>query len=198
MILNSIFAKGIGEKTAKLFYKLGIFTIKDLFFYYHKNYQRFEEPVKIAKAVEGELVTLELFLPSDFKWKKLRNLTIGTGVCSDGSDKISISYFNVPYLKSKLKSGSSFLFRGKMKKENGKYHMDQPALFTWDEYTEKMGQFQPCYGLTAGLGNKAVMKAVRQALKELVPEAEIFTENNTDDRSVNLFGEILSDEIKNE
>lgn len=190
--------KGIGEKTAKLFYKLGIFTIKDLLFYYPKNYQRFEEPVKIAKAVEGELVTLELFLPADFKWKKLRNLTIGTGVCSDGSDKISISYFNVPYLKSKLKSGSRFLFRGKMKKENGKYHMDQPALFTWDEYTEKMGQLQPCYGLTAGLGNKAVMKAVRQALKELVPEAETFTENNTDERAVSLFGEILSEEIKNE
>ena len=34
--------KGIGEKTAKLFYKLGIFTIKDLLFYYPKNYQRFE------------------------------------------------------------------------------------------------------------------------------------------------------------
>ena len=54
--------KGIGEKTAKLFYKLGIFTIKDLLFYYPKNYQRFEEPVKIAKAGEGEMVTLELFL----------------------------------------------------------------------------------------------------------------------------------------
>ncbi len=190
--------KGIGEKTAKLFYKLGIYTIKDLLFYYPKNYQSFEEPVKIAGAAEGETVTVELFLPSDFKWKKLRNLTIGTGICSDGNDKISVSYFNVPYLKNKLKAGSSFLFRGKIKIENGKYHMNQPVLFTWDEYTEKMGQLQPCYGLTAGLGNKAVMKAVKQALKELVPDFENSSEKVTDDCDAGLFGEILPEEIKKE
>lgn len=190
--------KGIGEKTAKLFYKLGIHTIKELLLYYPKAYQRFDEPVKIAKAAEGELVTLELFLTSDFKWKKLRNLTIGTGICSDGNDRISISYFNVPYLKNKLKSGSSFLFRGKIKIENGKYHMDQPALFTWEEYEEKMGQLQPCYGLTAGLGNKAVMKAVRQALKELVPESEASLENISNNRESDLFGEILPEEIRKE
>lgn len=189
--------KGIGEKTAKLFYKLGVYTIKDLIFYYPRNYQSFEEPVKIANAAEGELVTLELFVMSDFKWKKLRNLTIGTGICSDGNDKISVSYFNVPYLKNKLKSGNSFLFRGKIKIENGKYHMDQPALFTWEEYTEKMGSLQPCYGLTAGLGNKAVMKAVRQALKELVPEKSINLVK-TDDSDMDLFCEILPEEIKKE
>lgn len=97
--------KGIGEKTAKLFYKLGIHTIKELLFYYPKNYQSFGQPVKLSQAAEGEVVTVELFLPADFQWKKLRNLTIGTGVGSDGRDRISISYFNVPYLKNKLKSG---------------------------------------------------------------------------------------------
>lgn len=53
--------KGIGEKTAKLFYKLGIFTIKDLLFYYPKNYQRFEEPVKIAKAGKVKWLLLNYF-----------------------------------------------------------------------------------------------------------------------------------------
>lgn len=42
--------------------------------------------------------------------------------------------------------------------------MDQPKLFTFEEYRQKTGSLQPCYGLTAGLTNNAVMKAVRQAL----------------------------------
>lgn len=162
--------KGIGEKTARLFYKLGVHSIKELLFYYPRDYQRFGEPVKIAGAPEGELITLELFLPADFKWKKLRNLTIGTGIGSDGKDKISISCFNVPYLKNKLKSGSSYLFRGKIKIDHGKYHMDQPVLFTWAEYKEKMGSLQPCYSLTAGLGNKTVIKAIGQVLEKLKQE----------------------------
>ena len=162
--------KGIGEKTAKLFYRLGIYTTEELLYYYPRDYQSFETPIKIARAAEGETVTLELFLPAAFKWKKLRNLTIGTGNCSDGTDLISITYFNAPYLKSKLVAGSSYLFRGKIKCENGKYRMDQPKIFTWAEYKEMMGQLQPCYSLTAGLTNRTVTKAAEQALQRFEEE----------------------------
>lgn len=157
--------KGIGEKTARLFYRLGIHNTEELLLHYPRDYQSFKPPVKIAQAGQNEPVTLELFLPSAFKWKKLRNMWIGTGIGSDGIDAISMTYFNTPYLKSKLVAGSSYLFRGKVKNENGRYHMDQPKIFTWNEYQEMMGQLWPCYGLTAGLSNRMVMKAVEQAIK---------------------------------
>ncbi|MDE5909363.1 MAG: ATP-dependent DNA helicase RecG [Lachnospiraceae bacterium] len=156
--------KGIGEKTAKLFYRIGIHTCSDLLLYYPRDYQVFDPPVKIAEAEDKETVTLELFLPASFKWKKVRNLSIGTGIGSDGENRISITYFNTPYLKSRLVAGSSYLFRGKLKLENGVYRMDQPKIYTWAEYQEKMGQLWPCYSLTAGLTNRTVAKAVEQAL----------------------------------
>lgn len=167
--------KGIGEKTAKLFYRIGIHTTEDLLLYYPRDYQTFAPPVKIGETSTEEVVTLELFLPSSFQWKKVRNLSIGSGIGSDGENRIAITYFNMPYLKSRLVAGSSYLFRGKIKKENGKFHMDQPKIFTWDEYREKMGQLQPCYSLTAGLTNRTVIKAVEQALigceeEEYLPE----------------------------
>ena len=167
--------KGIGEKTAKLFYKTGVHTIEELLHYYPRDYQSYDAPVKISQSAQGETVTLELFLPAAFKWKKLRNLTIGTGVCSDGTDKIFITYFNTPYLKNRLTAGSSYLFRGKIKSEKGKFYMDQPKIFTWEEYKDKMSRLQPCYSLTAGLTNRTVAKAVEQALQgfredEYLPE----------------------------
>lgn len=44
--------------------------------------------------------------------------------------------------------------------------MEQPEYFTPEAYREKLDTMQPIYGLTAGLSNKTVSKAVRQALDE--------------------------------
>ena len=112
--------KGIGDKTAKLFYRMGIYTVKDLLEFYPRDYQTFENPIPISKARDGDVVTLELVIPSAFKWKRVRNLSIGTGAGSDGTDLVSITYFNAPYLKRQLTAGSTYLFRGKIKKQNGK------------------------------------------------------------------------------
>lgn len=151
--------KGIGEKTARLFNRLGIYDTGELLSYYPRSYETFEPPVKLANAPTEKTVTLELFLLGDFKWKKVNNRSIGTGLCSDGENKVSITYFNAPYLKKKLCAGSAYLFRGKLKPEGSKYRMDQPKLYTREEYQEVCGRMLPCYGLTAGLTNKAVMKA---------------------------------------
>lgn len=155
--------KGIGEKTAKLFYRLGIHTVRDLLSFYPRDYQSFKPPVFLKDVREDEPVTLELFLPDTFQWKKVRNLTIASGEGSDGRDRVSITYFNAPYLKRTLVSGSRYLFRGKVRQKNGRYYMDQPKIFTYAEYEEKKDRLWPCYPLTAGLTSNTVAKAVKQA-----------------------------------
>lgn len=40
--------KGIGDKTAKLFYRMGIYTVKDLLEFYPRDYQTFENPIPIS------------------------------------------------------------------------------------------------------------------------------------------------------
>ncbi len=180
--------KGIGEKTAKLFYRMGIHTVQEMLFYYPRDYQAFKAPVKLAEAGE-ETVTLELFLTGDFKWKKIKNLSVGSGYASDGSDRVSITYFNTPYLKKRLSAGSSWLFRGKVRSDRGKYHMDQPKLYTWEEYEELSGKLWPCYGLTQGLTNRMVIKAVEQVLAGFVYG------DTSDSYSENEFWEILPEEV---
>lgn len=168
--------KGIGEKTAGLFHRLGIYTVDDLLNFYPRDYQSYKTPIKLSEAVEGETVTVELGIFDSFKWKKTRTMTIGTGQASDGTNQVSIVYFNMPYLKGKLLKGSRFLFHGKVRSEDGKYYMDQPKLFTYDEYNQLMGQLWPCYPLTRGLTNNAVMKAAGRALEDY-EEAEYLPED---------------------
>ena len=94
--------KGIGDTTQKLFNRLGICTVRDLLYYFPRGYQSYLPPVKLCEAKEQEIVTLKLFVLADFKWKKVRNLSVGTGLCSDGQDRISITWFNAPYMKKRM------------------------------------------------------------------------------------------------
>lgn len=45
--------KGVGEKTEKLFWKVGIYDTDDLLHYYPRNYDEYETPVDIAELKEG-------------------------------------------------------------------------------------------------------------------------------------------------
>ena len=45
--------KGIGEKTAALFARVGVRTVEDLIRYYPRTYEIFEDPVPVAEVSEG-------------------------------------------------------------------------------------------------------------------------------------------------
>ena len=45
--------KGVGEKTEKLFWKVGIYDTDDLLHYYPRNYDEYETPVDIAELKVG-------------------------------------------------------------------------------------------------------------------------------------------------
>lgn len=158
--------KGVGEKTAKLFRKIGIDTVDDLIHDYPKDYVVYPEPGKLKDAQDGELIAVFLQLCGTFSFKKFRNLTIGTGKATDGQDFVTLSFFNMPYLKSKLVSGACYLFYGKLQVEQGKYRMEQPVIYGRDEYERLRMQLQPVYGLTKGLTNHMIRKCVMQVLPE--------------------------------
>ena len=45
--------KGVGEKTEKLFQKVGIFNTEDLIRYYPRNYDEYEETATVADLRRG-------------------------------------------------------------------------------------------------------------------------------------------------
>ena len=71
--------KGVGEKTARLFRKIGIDTVEDLIHDYPRDYVVYPEPKKLKAAQDGEMIAVFLQLQETFSFKKFRNLTIGTG-----------------------------------------------------------------------------------------------------------------------
>lgn len=171
--------KGVGEKTEKLFQKIGITTTDDLLHYYPRNYDAYEEPEEIGSLKENTVAAIRATITTGVYVNKIRNLQVISITVADTTGRLAVAWFNAPYLKNTLKKGSCFILRGKVSRKKGRLEMEHPEIFTPAAYEEVLHSMQPIYGLTAGLTNKLIIKLMHQILEEQ-----------------NLQTEFLLDEIK--
>lgn len=168
--------KGIGEKTEKLFQKLNIYTVGDLLAHYPRDYETFKEPVMIQDAVPGEICAVRVCVVGIPNLKKIRSLNILNVNVRDASGGMQLTFFNMPFMKNLLKSGGFYIFRGLVQTRGPIKIMEQPKLYSQEDYTRQMQFIQPRYALTKGLTNQAIQKAVRQALTFYEFEQEYYPE----------------------
>ena len=158
--------KGVGEKTEKLFQKIGITTTDDLLHYYPRNYDIYEAPQEIAALKENSVAAIRGTITTGVYVNKIRNLQVISITASDTTGRLPVVWFNAPYLKNTLKKGSCFILRGKISRKKGRLEMEHPEIFTPAAYEEILHSMQPIYGLTAGLTNKLIIKLMHQLLDE--------------------------------
>ena len=164
--------KGVGEKTEKLFAKIGVTDMESLLSYYPRNYDAYEEPVEIRSLEEGAVVAISVAVITGVYVNQVRNLQVITTTVADLTGKISVTWFNAPYLRSAVRKGIRFVLRGRVVRKQGKLQMEHPEIFTPAAYEEILHSLQPIYGLTAGLSNKTIVKLIHQVLDEQKLQAE--------------------------
>lgn len=164
--------KGVGEKTEKLFAKIGVTDMESLLSYYPRNYDAYEEPVEIRSLEEGAVVAISVAVITGVYVNQVRNLQVITTTVADLTGKISVTWFNAPYLRSAVRKGSRFVLWGRVVRKQGKLQMEHPEIFTPAAYEEILHSLQPIYGLTAGLSNKTIVKLIHQVLDEQKLQAE--------------------------
>lgn len=159
--------KGIGDKTGKLFNKLGVYTCGDLIGYYPRGYDVFEEPRRACDLRDNMINSSKLTIIGNITRRHVRNLSIVAFEAADQTGKVKIAFFNAPYLASSLKSGTTYIFRGTVKKKGSFFTMDQPKMYKEEEYLPLIGRLQPRYPLTKGLSNNTVTKSVTRAFESV-------------------------------
>lgn len=166
--------KGVGEKTARLFAKLGISNCKDLIRFHPRDYVRFSKPVPVKNLKPGDVEAVHVKILSFPKEKKVRNLSILNFTCADNTGTLYVTFFNMPYLKSTLKAGGYYILRGSVQRKGADTLMEQPKVYAYDEYMSKVGQLQPKYPLTKGLTNQTITKVLKQVLTQYLFEEEYY------------------------
>lgn len=164
--------KGIGEKTAGLFARLGVCTVEDLLHDYPRAYDAYEEPVPVGKLQENTTAAVAGQLLKTPSVRRFKNIQVIVATVKDMTGSLQLTWYNMPYLRNTLQMGQFLVFRGRVVKKGGRLTMEQPEIFTPEAYEAVRDSMQPIYGQTKGLGNKAIVRAVAQALEQRQLERE--------------------------
>lgn len=162
--------KGIGEKYAQLLGRLSVYTVEDLVGLYPRDYELYQEPAFISTLspdYENNNVVIDGVVSKKIDVYHTGKLAvISTFINDENGDRIKCTWFNMPFLKSSLKLGMRYIFRGRFVIKNGIKILEQPQMYTRSQYSKIEGTMQPIYPLTKGLSNKTVANAVHQALEK--------------------------------
>ena len=170
--------KGIGEKTEKLFQKMGVYTAGNLLRYYPRTYDIYEAPVPVSELEEGTVAAVEGCVFGSVQVSPNRKLQTVSALIRDLTGTLKVLWFRMPFLRNTLRSGSRIIVRGRVVNKRGGLVMEHPEIFQpVEKYQEKLNTMQPVYPLTAGLSNLTVMKAVREALEHIHLQRETIPES---------------------
>lgn len=164
------FIKGVGDKRAILFSKLGIFTVYDLLTFYPRTYEDWSNVKKIADTVNGEEVCVRATCinPVNKFISKKSGITVYSTAVSDGDDIMNITIFNNRFAAEKIKYSEEYLFFGKVESNFTEYKMTNPSIA--NSFSSDV--LKPIYPQTASLNSNIISKTVKSAL----PYIEFFQE----------------------
>ena len=159
--------KGAGPKAVEALMKKEIRTIGDLLRFYPSGYDHFTPEITAAEAEPGECCSLKLTLISGGSTFRRAGKVISHFEGTDGTARVRLTFFNMPYVRQTLTAGKSFVFRGVLRETSAKTRvMEQPWFIESRRYGEVRGTFQPRYPSVKGIGPARMRSFLMQALKE--------------------------------
>lgn len=163
----------VGPATARRLQTLGASTIGELLRIYPRRYDDYSLLKPINRLQYGEQVTV-IGTIWQTKARTLRgSQPIVQAVVGDGSGKIQVTWFNQPWLATKLNAGMKIVLRGKVEQYLGRLVFNSPE---WEPISTNLlssGRIVPVYPLTEGLNSKKMRKLMKNAVgqwAERVPD----------------------------
>ena len=174
--LESKLSSVIGDRTAKVLTDtFDIRTVGDLMRHYPRRYLVRGELSDISELVEGDEVTiLAEVLSSTNRPLRGRKGSIFEVVVTDGTDKLSLTFFNQAWREKELKAGRQGLFAGKVGLFNGKKQLAHPDYEMIPDGNDVdaaassfAGKYLPVYPASAKMPSWKISKCVEMAIDSL-------------------------------
>ena len=166
----------VGDRTAKVLDTVfGYQTVSDLLHHYPRRYLVRGELSDIAELNEGDEVTVlaEIYSSSSRKLQG-RKGSILEVIVTDGSAKMSLTFFNQAWREKELRVGRQGLFAGKVGVFNGKrqlahpdYEMVPDGSDVDSAVADFAGKFLPVYPASSKLPSWKIAQCVKLAIDSL-------------------------------
>ncbi|MBC8546426.1 ATP-dependent DNA helicase RecG [Clostridiaceae bacterium NSJ-31] len=156
------YLKGVGEKRAALYQKLGVSTIGDLIRYYPRAYIDLSQPQAVADApYDRPCAVVATVISKSGEQRIRRGLSLFKVKATDGASDFIITFFNAKYTVEALLPDTPYIFYGRMGGKLTRREMSAPMVLPFDPSRG----FLAVYPLTAGLTNRSIAAGVAQALE---------------------------------
>jgi len=159
--------KGVGEKTALLFEKIGVYTVSDLIHYYPRSYDKYEFLTTFSNVRPNDRCAVYATIKTSPKISRYNGKSIISFYISDNENMCEVRFFNSPYIAKAIKPGERKVFRGFLRHKKDKIVLDQPRMYSYEDYLTLQNSIVPIYPLIKDLGNEKIKKTVAQALSVL-------------------------------
>lgn len=164
----------VGPILEKKFEKLGIATIEDLFYHVPSRYLDYSLVTTINKLHPDETVTIHAKIVSITNIFSKRGVRMQIGSVEDETGKLTVVWFNQPFLLKMLYPGRLVSLSGKVGFFSRKLCLRSPdyeILDDEDKETVHTGRFVPIYPETMGLSSKWLRTLILRAFND--PTVEI-------------------------
>ena len=162
---NIQYLKGVGEKRAALYRKLGIATVRDLLRHYPRDYIDLSAPYLVMEAPLHEMCAVKAVLTHKSAEKHIRKgLSVFKLMAADHSGALELTVFNSKYTIDKLELGASYCFYGKISGGLPRREMSAPQIYP----AQSPGaDILPVYPQTAGLTSKMIRTNINESINRL-------------------------------
>ena len=160
------YLKGVGEKRARLFQKLGAPTVGALLRCYPRSYEDWSRVCTVADAPLDQPCAIRgtvLRTPTETRIRK--GMTLYKTAVTDGSHDLQLTFFNNPYVQTMLKAGESYVFYGRVTGSLLRKEMTSPEFCKASDALPVL----PVYRQTEGLSSRQISAAMKNALA-LLPD----------------------------
>ena len=163
------FLKGVGPARAELLERMELFAVRDVLFFFPRDYQDFTDEREIAQLEEGKLQSVRGVVEDiDLRTTSAGGSILGISIqCRTGH--LRAIWFNQPFMRDRFTFGQRVMLSGKPKLEGLVWQMHHPRMETLDaEEDEPAAKLLPVYSLTEGLLQWQMRKVVRGALDQYI------------------------------
>lgn len=168
--------KGIGPKKAKALSKLDIYTVRDLYTYYPREYEDRRIKASVLKASPTRSYYFEWKAISKAYVKRLKNMTVSYMYFAEGDfKKIRVIWFNDRFSIRKIRLNETYKFYTKVAYKNGYYESVNPIFENLEG--DMIGAIYSIYPLTSGISQKNLNAFIKEALKEFDVREDILSKS---------------------
>ncbi len=156
--------RGIGDAMAKKLAKLGVYSVRDLLYYFPRRFMDFSKRATVSSLETGKYQTVFVNV-WEANMTRFGRMKGSEAVLGDETGNIRAVWFNQPWVARQMKTNSRIAVSGRVTEFGYRKVFENPE---WELIEDKelmhTGRLVPVYQLTQGLFPRQVRSVVKNAL----------------------------------